>query len=87
MAEQFKQKIHELLKSTLFTDVDDAVDVSDGDDQDLHIVVFSRKFADLRPKEKQAMILKVLQQHLTPEEWGQITLIVGVSPEQAKMYT
>ncbi|HJT36045.1 MAG TPA: hypothetical protein VJ783_28740 [Pirellulales bacterium] len=34
--EQLKQKIHDVLKTSYFTDAADFVDVSDGDDDDVH---------------------------------------------------
>ena len=42
--EILKQKIHSLLKAGCFNDTKDFVDVSDGFDDLIHVVVVSRKF-------------------------------------------
>lgn len=53
MAEaELKQKVHDELKRSYFSDPDDLVDVSDGPDDSIHIVVVSRKFDGRRLKEK-----------------------------------
>ena len=60
------------------------MDVSDGWDGNIHVVVVSRKFDGRRMKEKQDLIWSELVKGLTPEEWGQVSLSVGVSPEELK---
>ena len=82
--EQLKQKIHDALKTTYFADATDFVDVSDGDDDDVHVVVVSRKFDGKRMKEKNDLIWSILVRNLQPEEWGRISLSIGASPEQIK---
>ncbi|WP_298189209.1 hypothetical protein [Metallibacterium sp.] len=47
-----KRKIHDVLKDASFKDCCDLVDVSDGPDDDIHIVIVSRKFDGRRMKEK-----------------------------------
>jgi acid stress-induced BolA-like protein IbaG/YrbA len=79
-----KQKVRDVLKRGYFRDDDDLVDVSDGDDDNVHLVVVSRKFDGKRLKEKQDLIWSELVQSLLPEEWGRVTLSVGVSPEEIK---
>jgi len=37
--EQLKKKIHDVLKKGYFTDTNDAVDVSDGPEDSLHLAV------------------------------------------------
>lgn len=81
---QLKQKIRDALKAAYFKDTDDLVDVSDGPDDDVDVVIVSRKFDGKRMKEKNDLIWSVLVQHLTPDEWGKISLSVGASPEQIK---
>lgn len=81
---QLKQKIRDALKAAYFKDPDDLVDVSDGPDDDVDVVIVSRKFDGKRMKEKNDLIWSVLVQHLTPDEWGKISLSVGASPEQIK---
>lgn len=81
---QLKQKIHDVLKSAYFKDTSDLVDVSDGPDDDVHLVIVSRKFDGRRMKEKNDLIWSVLVQNLPPDEWGKISLSVGASPEEIK---
>jgi stress-induced morphogen len=79
-----KQKIHDLLKrSEHFNGPDDLVDVSDGPDDSIHVVVVSRKFDGYRLKEKNDLIWSVLET-LPPDEWGKVTLSIGASPEEIK---
>ena len=67
-----------------FKDPQDLVDVSDGPVDSIHVVVVSRKFDGHRMKEKNDLIWSVLVQKLAPEEWGQVSLSVGTSPEEIK---
>ncbi len=85
MADEFlKHKIQTALKSGLFRDQEDLVDVSDGSDGNIHVVVVSRKFDGRRMKEKNDLIWDELEKRLSAEEWGQISLTVGASPEEVK---
>jgi stress-induced morphogen len=72
------------LKSGYFNSADDLVDVSDGFDDNIHVVVVSRKFNGRRMKEKNDLIWSVLVKSLAPEEWGKVSLSVGTSPEEIK---
>ena len=81
---QLKEKIHDVLKNAYFKDASDLVDVSDGPDDDIHIVIVSRKFDGRRMKEKNDLIWSILTQNLQPEEWGKVSLSVGTSPEEIK---
>ena len=81
---QLKQKIHDSLKGAYFKDPDDLVDVSDGPDDSVHLVIVSRKFDGRRMKEKNDLIWSILVQKLGPEEWGKVSLSVGASPEEIK---
>jgi hypothetical protein len=81
---QFKQKIRDALKANYFKDADDLVDVSDGPDDSVHLVIVSRKFDGRRMKEKNDLIWGVLTKNLRPEEWGKVSLSVGASPEEIK---
>ena len=81
---QLKQKIHDSLKATYFIDPDDMVDVSDGPEDSIHLVVVSRKFDGRRMKEKNDLIWSILVQKLGPDEWGKVSLSVGASPEEIK---
>lgn len=82
--EQLKQKVHDSLKQTYFKDLEDLVDVSDGPDDSIHVVIVSRKFDGRRMKEKNDLIWSILVQKLRPEEWGKVSLSVGTSPEEIK---
>lgn len=82
--EILKNKIQTALKSGFFRDAGDLVDVSDGADGHIHLVVVSRKFDGRRMKEKNDMIWDELEKRLSEEEWGQVSLTVGVSPEEVK---
>jgi hypothetical protein len=81
---QLKQKIHNVLKGAYFKDSEDLVDVSDGPDDSIHLVIVSRKFDGRRMKEKNDLIWSVLVNGLPPEEWGKVSLSVGTSPEEIK---
>lgn len=85
MANQLlKQKIYQVLKTHPFNGPDDAVDVSDGPADSIHVVVVSRKFDGKRLKEKNQMIWNQFIEHLATEEWGKITLSIATSPEEIK---
>lgn len=79
-----KKKIHDSLKRVYFKDPDDAVDVSDGPEDSIHVVIVSRKFDGLRMKEKNDLIWSHLLEQLKPDEWGRVSLSVGASPEEIK---
>lgn len=79
-----KEKIRDALRSDYFKDADDLVDVSDGPDDNIHIVIVSRKFDGKRMKEKNDLIWSVLVKTLRPEEWGKVSLSIGTSPEEIK---
>ena len=82
--EELKEKIRRVLKEGYFSDPDDLVDVSDGVDGNVHVVVVSRKFDGKRISEKNDLIWSELVSKLTPDEWGKISLSVGASPEEIK---
>jgi stress-induced morphogen len=85
MAESMvKEKIHNVLKTAYFKDAEDLVDVSDGPDDSIHVVIVSRKFDGRRMREKNDLIWSLLVKGLTPEEWGKVSLSVGTSPEEIK---
>jgi len=85
MADEYiKQKIHDVLKNGYFKDPEDLVDVSDGSGDSIHVVIVSRKFDGYRMKEKHDLIWKELTRYLAPDEWGKVSLSIGVSPEEIK---
>ncbi len=81
---QLKQKICDALKDAYFNAPNDLVDVSDGPEDSIHVVIVSRKFDGRRMKEKNDLIWSVLVERLMPEEWGKVTLSIGTSPEEIK---
>ena len=81
---QLKRRIRDVLREAYFKDPDDLVDVSDGPDDSVHVVIVSRKFDGHRMKEKHDLIWSVLVENLRPEEWGKVSLSVGASPEEIK---
>jgi stress-induced morphogen len=82
--EQLKQKIRDVLRMGYFQDREDLVDVSDGPDDSIHVVIVSRKFDGHRMKEKHDLIWSELSQNLSPDVWGKVSLSIGVSPEELK---
>lgn len=82
--DQLKRKIHDELKKAYFSDANDLVDVSDGPDDSIHLVIVSRKFDGLRMKVKNELIWSILTDRLLPDEWGKVSLSVGTSPEEIK---
>ena len=78
-----KKKVRDALRTTYFNAPDDLVDVSDGDGDNVHVVVVSRKF-DKESNVKEDLIWSVLTDKLEPEEWGKVSLWTGVSPEVIK---
>ncbi|MEZ4726366.1 MAG: hypothetical protein R3E79_04445 [Caldilineaceae bacterium] len=82
--EKLKEKVYMVLKQGYFSGPDDAVDVSNGPEDSIHLVIVSRKFDGKRLKEKNDLIWDQLMQNLETEEWGKITLSIGASPEEIK---
>lgn len=79
-----ERKIRDVLKGDYFKDPDDLVDVSDGPEVNIHLVIVSRKFVGHRMKEEDDLIWSVLVKKLRPEEWGNVSLSVGANPEEMK---
>ena len=82
--EKLKKKVYEVLKKGYFNWPDDAVDVSDGPEDSIYLVLVSRKFDGKRLKEKNDLIWSELMQHLATDEWGKVSLSIGASPEEIK---
>ena len=82
-----KQKIQNLLKTGYFNDTKDFVDVSDGAGDFIHVVVVSRKFNGHTMIDRSDIIWNELLKHLSDEEWGHVSLLVGAIPEEIKIYT
>ncbi|MEX2175765.1 MAG: hypothetical protein WD872_15485 [Pirellulaceae bacterium] len=82
--EQLKQQIRDVLKQVYFTSPDDMVDVSDGPDDSVHLVLISRKFDGQRAKAKHELISDILVGNLPSEVWNRISLTICRSPEEIK---
>ncbi len=82
--ELLKQKVYSILKKGYFNGPDDAVDISDGPEDSIHLVVVSRKFDGKRLKEKNDLIWSQLMQYLSANEWGKVSLSITASPEEIK---
>jgi len=82
--EQLKKRVREVLTGGYFHDRDDLVDLSDGPDDSIHVVIVSRKFDGKHMKEKHDLIWSELIQKLPPDVWGKVSLSIGVSPEELK---
>ncbi|MEM7537170.1 MAG: hypothetical protein AAF639_33665 [Chloroflexota bacterium] len=83
-SETLKTKIYTVLKNGYFNAATDFVDVSNGYDDLIHIVVVSRKFDGRRSEEKDDLIWSELYNNLSKDEWGRVSLSVGASPEEIK---
>ncbi|HEX6987371.1 MAG TPA: hypothetical protein VF170_18480, partial [Planctomycetaceae bacterium] len=59
-----KKRIYDGLKQGRFGSPDDLVDVSDGDEGNVHVVVVSRKFDDMRYQEKEDLLWQELSNHV-----------------------
>lgn len=79
-----QQRIYEVLRTGCFHDSSDLVDVSDGPEDSVHLVVVSRKFDGHRMQERDDMIWSVLTTALPQEDWNKVSLLVGASPEDVK---
>lgn len=86
MREALKQKIQNLLKTGYFNDTKDFVDVSDGAGDFIHVVVVSRKFNGHTMIDRSDIIWDELLKHLSDEEWGHVSLLVGAIPEEVQIW-
>jgi len=81
--EQIKKKIHDLLRKE-FND-NSTVDVSDGYQDNIHIVVVSLKFLGKSENEKQDMLWNVIEAgDLSDIEKNKISLMLPYSPRELK---
>ena len=86
MCEALKRKIHSSLKTNYFSDTKDFVDVSDGAGDFIHVVVVSRKFNGHTMGGRSDIIWDELLKHLSDEEWGHVSLLVGAIPEEVTLW-
>lgn len=81
-----KENIRTELQKTYFNKPDDWVDVSDGDGDNIHVVIVSRQLGGMRAKEKTDLIWSVLTEKTPPAHWGRISLVTATSPEELKSF-
>ncbi len=80
---QIKKKIEELLRKEF--NENSTVDVSDGYQDNIHIVVVSNKFSGKSENEKQDMLWNVIEaSDLSDFEKNKISLIIPYSPAELK---
>ena len=80
--QQTKEKIRKILRQAF---PEDTVDVSDGYNENIHIVVMSREFDNKGEKEKQEYLWSLIDKsNLTKEEKSMISLIIPLSPSEVK---
>ena len=80
---QIKNKIEELLRKEF--NENSTVDVSDGYQDNIHIVVVSRKFSGRSENEKQDIIWNLIEtSNLSDSDKNKISLIVPYNPEELK---
>lgn len=79
-----KRKIYDTLKAGYFNDPEDFVDVSDGYDDLIHVVVVSRKFEGKSRSERRDLILNHLFNNLSSDEWGLVSLSISKVPEEIR---
>ena len=82
--EKTNSRVAEALRSSYFNDRNDLIDISDGLDDNIHVVIVSRKFDGQHFGEKHDLIWGIFIDKLAPEDWGKVTLSIGVSPEEIK---
>ena len=81
-----KQKIYTSLKTGYFNDTKDFIDVSDGAADFIHVVVVSRKFNGHTMMDRGDIIWDELLKHLSDEEWGYVSLLIGATPEDVQIW-
>ena len=81
-----RRRIYDGLKRGRFGSPDDLVDVSQGDEGMVHVVVVSRKFDDMRYQDKEDLLWRELESQVDEQDRRHVTLLVGVSPEEVKAY-
>ena len=80
---QIKKKIEELLRKEF--NENSTVDVSDGYQDNIHIVVVSNKFSGKSENEKQDMLWNVIEaSDLSDFDKNKISLIIPYSPAELK---
>ncbi len=74
-------KIKRILKKE-YGDKGERIVLRPGFDDNLHLYIISKKFKGLRPKLKEDKIWPILFRELERDEWGRITLTMGLAPDE-----
>jgi stress-induced morphogen len=77
--ERLKRKIEKVLREELLG-AEGKVVIQHGFEDFLHVYILSERFKGKRLREKGDMIWSVLSRHLSPNEWGNISLTMGLAP-------
>ena len=78
---QVKRAIAEAFRDEFPTDT---VDVSDGYEEFIHVLVVSRRFDPMTPREKQNLMWRILGKTLDKSEIGLVSLLLPISPSEIK---
>ena len=78
---ELKRAIAEAFRADFPTDT---VDVSDGYQDLIHVLVVSRRFDEMSDREKQALMERILKRALRNDEVGRVSLMLPLSPADIK---
>ena len=80
--EQIKQIVREAFRRRF---PEDTVDISDGYQDNIHVLVVSREFDEMRERQKQELMWRIIDgAGLNDEEKALISLVYPVSPAEIK---
>ena len=84
--QMLKQKIYDTLRAGYFNSENDFVDVSDGFEDFVHIVIVSPKFKAYTLKDRDDLIWDEIVKGLSDKEWRQVSLLIGTTPEEVRIW-
>lgn len=80
-----KARIRQILREGYFSDQDqDRIEILDGVDDMVHVIVISQKLSGQGMREKQDLIMSDLINSLASGEWERVSLAVGASPDEVE---
>jgi hypothetical protein len=80
-----QRKIKQALRKE-FSGTADRILIREGFEDLLHLYVVSPKFRHKDLRQKVDMIADLLISSLEPDEWGRVSLMVGLTPAEARRY-
>lgn len=83
--DKLKEKIYRVLREGYFSEENDYVDVSNGYEDFIHIVVVSPKFNGCNLKIRDDLIWNEIVNSLTDDEWGTISLLIASTPDEVRI--